>query len=292
MIFLLPNNKPFTGYKDGSEKWKDDVLSYGIGEATVICRNYLDMNLKREHSAEEGQFCRELFTAMYNATAGRIDPKKLIYPYSLEAAEKRSEKSYYILGYKFNTDCARGIDALINDSCYKTSFYNLEIAAMRAIQEYGFQRICLVLAFNFQNKGSDGRISATHWQWADTFVMQKIAFSGAWLQAHAILIDSFCNYIRKLYHYFDAGRFALPGIEERGEFVGGVEIKRAITTSSDGKGFSTGYAIGHDPNAVNPWVCWQFASRNGTRDYNWGVYGNDEQTAIDAYNARVFAALN
>jgi hypothetical protein len=276
----------------GLEMWHDNVLSYGIEEAFTISRNYLDMNLKREHSREERQFCRELFAAMFEATASRVDPNKLVYPYSLETAEERTESSYYSSYRMKNTQCAYGIDSLISDSCYKSNFYNYEIAALRAIQDYGFPRICMVLAFNYRNKENDARFTSANKRWASEFPIQEKAFNDAWLQSHAILIDSFCDCVRKLYLELNAERFALPGNEEHGEFVGGVEIKRAITTSNAGNGFSTGFAIGHNPEAVSPWVCWQFAVREDKRHYYWGIYGEAEQTAIDAYNARVFVALN
>jgi hypothetical protein len=163
---------------------------------------------------------------------------------------------------------------------------------MRAIQDYGFQRVCLVLAFNYQRKVGDGRFSMANRQWASDFVVPREAFIDTLLRVHAILIDGFCDHVRKLYHDLDAGRYALPGEEEHGEFVKGYEVKRAITTTDDGKGFSTGYAFAHNPEAVSPWVCWQFAVREGEREYNWGMYGKIEQTAIDAYNARVLVALN
>jgi len=89
-----------------------------------------------------------------------------------------------------------------------------------------------------------------------------------------------------------AERFMLPGNEESGEVNIGFEIKRAIVTTDNGKGFLTGYVIGHNPNNATPWVCWQFAVRDGERHYNLGVYVHDEQTAIDSYIARVFVALN
>ena len=286
------NEKAFVGYNDGYEMWRDNVMSYGFDEAVIISRNYLDMNLKHRHSDEEKQFCRELFTAMLEATASKIYPKKLIYPYDFETADKRTEASYYHLNYKLNMDCACGIDSIINSSCYETNFYNLELAAMRAIMDYGFHRVCLVLAFNYQHKGNDGRLSAKNRQWADTFTVQEKSFDNTWLQAHATLIDGFCGYVRELYQNLAAEYLILPGNEESGEFAGDVRIKRALITSDDGKGFLTGYAIGYNPDAVQPWVCWQFAVRDGVRHYNWGVYADDEQTVVDSYIARIFVALN
>jgi hypothetical protein len=283
------NNNQFTGYNDGSEMWRDNVSSNGIDEAIIISRNYLDMNLKREHSEEERQFCCELFAAMHEATASRIEPSKLVYPYDFKTADERIEAHCYHTSRKLNEECAKGIDSLIHDSLYKPNHYNLELAAMGAIQDYGFTRTCLVLAFNYQNKGRDGCFSETNRKWANRFTVQEKAFKGTWLRSHPILIDSFCSYVRELYQRLDAERFALSGNEEHGEIVGGYEVRRAIVTSNDVHGFSRGFAIGYNPKAVSPWVCWHFAIREDERHYNWGIYG-EEKDAIDAYNARLFAA--
>ncbi|MCL2047397.1 MAG: DUF3849 domain-containing protein [Defluviitaleaceae bacterium] len=148
----------------------------------------------------------------------------------------------------------------------------------------------MVLAFNYKHNGNDGRLSAVNRKWVDGFILQEKAFDNTWLQAHATLIDGFCNHARELYQSLGAERYTLPGHEENGA-VHGYEIRRSITTSDEGNGFSTGYAIGYNPQAASPWVCWQFAVRDGERHYNWGIYG-EEQTAIDAYNSRVFVALN
>jgi len=289
---MQPNDNPFATYSNGLEMWCNNVSSYGVDEAIIISRNYLERNLKRDHSDEELQFCREMFVAMFDATAGKIYPSKLVYPYDLNTADGRKEADYYYANRRLNTECACGIDRIINDSCYKTNFYNLEIAAMNAIHDYGFHRVCLVLAFNYQQRSREGRFSAINQQWTNAFIVQEEVFNNAWLQVHAILVDSFCRYVRELYEKMDVERFLLPGNEECSELVGSVEIKRAIITSDDGNGFVTGYAIGFNPEAVSPWVCWQFAVRDGKRHYNWGIYCNEKQAAIDAYNARVFVALN
>lgn len=288
---MTHSDKSITGCNNGAKMWHDNVLKYGFDEAVTICRNYLDMNLRREHSEDEHQFCRELFSEMYYATVGKVDPRKLVYPYDFKTANERTEASYYHASRELNTACARGIDRIINASCYKPNYYNLEMAAICAVVEFGLLRVCSVLAFNYQFKGSDGRFSILNRQWANTFAVNEKAFCGTWLQSHATLVNSFCGYIRELYQRLDAEQQSLPGEEVHNEFVSGVEIKRSIVTSDDGNGFKTGYAIGHNPEAVTPWVCWQFAIRNGEKHYNWGVYADDKQTAIDAYNARVFVAL-
>ena len=286
------NDNHFTNFKNGALMWHDAASSHGIDEAMTICGSYLKHNLGREISSDEQQFCRELFGAIYEATADRVDPSKLVYPYDFKTADDRMEVSCYHTSRKLNVECAHGINLLIGESYYKSNHYNLELAAMNAIHDYGFSRVCLVLAFNYQFKSNEGRFSQTNRKWADGFIVFGQAFDNTWLHSHPTLINSFCDYVRELYQNLDAERFELPGNKEHGEFVKGYEILQAITTSDDDKGFSAGFAIGHNPEAVSPWACWQFAIRDGKRHYNWGIYGEDRQTAIDAYNARIFAALN
>ena len=281
-------NKPFSGYDSGAEMWRDTASSYGIDEAVCICRNYLGMNLKRKLADDERQFCREFFAAWHEATANKIDPAKLVYAYDYKTADDRGESAYYHKSRQLNTDCARGIDEIIHASRYETDHYNFEIAAMKAVMDYGFTRVNLVLAFNIGRRIADARYSSANRIWANSFTMPERAFDCAWLQAHAILVDGFSGYIRELYANLGAERFALPGNEERGEPkpVHDYEIMRSIMIDEN-----QGYAIGHNPAVVSPWVCWQFYLREGERGYNWGIYG-EEQNAIDAYNSRVFVAFN
>ena len=285
------NKNQFTGYSDGAHMWRDTASSYGIDEAVIICTRYLQKNLDKDYPAEEIQFCRELFLAMFEATATRtVNASLLVYPYDIKTAYERTESSFYHASNKLNITCARGIDSLITESQYKTHSYNFEMAVIRAILEYGLMRVCLLMVFNIQVKENDGRISAENRNWANTFSLSNEAFSDSWLQSHAVLVDGFCKYVRKLCQLLDVERLTLPGCAECGEHNAGYEIIRAITISDDGNGFSTGYAIGHNPGRKFPYACWQFAVRDGTRHYNWGEYG-DKQIAIDAYIARVFVAL-
>ena len=285
------DEKPFVGYENGARFWRDNAISFGLDEAAIISRNYLGLNLTCENSSEEKQFCREIFWAMMEASIGKTEPKKLVYPYDFKTANERSEVDSYHACRRLNGKCASGIDELIRNSCYKSNFYNLDLAAMCAVSDYGLVRVSAVLAFNYQFKTHDRRFSKGNRKWADSFSVFEKAIDNTWLDAHPELIDGFCDHVREMYVDSDAERFTLPGKEESGELCGGYEIKRAIIVSDDGNGFLTGYAIGCNPEAVSDWVCWQFTVRNGKRHYNWGIYG-ERQDAVDAYNARVFVALN
>lgn len=276
------NKKPFGGYNTGADMWRDTVSKYGIEEAATICGNYLDMNLKCKQSEDEKNFTRELLCAMYEATANTADPLKTMYPYTFEEAEKRQESSYYHMNRDMNQACGQAISKAVNDSCYEVNFYNLEHAAWIVLLKYGFNRVSAVLAHQIQKHNYDGRYSRVNKQWAQNFIIPYKAFDSSLVNAHACLIDGFTDYVRKLYTDMGAGQYALPGHAEYGEAVHGYELTRAVMVDDD-----TGYALAHNPDAVAPYVCWQFKVRDGERHYNWGVYGS-RQTAIDSFNARVF----
>ena len=280
-------NKPFNGYNSGADAWHDYVLSYGLDEAIIISRNYLDMNLKRKVSDDEKQHCCELFAAMYEATANKIVPAKIVYPYGFETASDRWERSCFDRNREFNHDCARAIDEAISAGCYETNYCNTDLAAISVTNEYGFERVNAVLAHHIQKHKSDSRYSDANKKWAQNFVIPND--SHTFLRPHAILIDSFTTYARKLYADLGAERFALLGKEECGGFesVQGYEIIRSIMINNE-----EGYVLAHNPEAVSPYVCWKISvSDDGERRYDWGIYG-DWQYAADGYNARLFSEFN
>ena len=272
-------------YNTGAVFWRDTAFNHGIDEAIDICIRYFSIQLKTEISDDEKQFCRDLFNTMYEATANNICLRKIVYPYPFEEAHKNIEASYYHESRKLNEECARAIDETIRDSCYEVNYYNLETAAWVMILTYDFERVNTVLAHQIQKLEHDGRYSRKNKEWAQGFDIIEKAFDSAYLNSHAILVDGFTDHIRKLYRDLDTRRFALPGKEENSENVHGYEITRSIMF--DNKGF----AIGYNPNAVSPYVCWCFKVENGERDYFWGEYG-EEQDAVNKYLARVFIQIS
>ena len=281
------NNRPVSGYDSGADFWRDNAVRYGIDEADIICSRYIYANMQRENSEDELQFCREIFAAMIEATAGTVNPAKLVYPYDFKTAKDRLEAAYYHKNRELNQACAHAIDRAINKSCYSAYHYNLELAAMSVISGHGFQRVNAVLAHQLQRNEYDGRYSGANKKWAQGFTIDSNAHTH--LNAHATLVDSFTRNICKLYEDLDAGRFALLGQEENGEFepVHGYEITRSLMVDGE-----LGFVIAHNPEAVSPYVCWKLSvNGDGERHYDWGIYG-DEQAAIDGYNARLFVQYN
>ena len=274
-------------YKTGAEFWRDTAAKYGLEEADGICGRYLATQLKLNQPEDERQFCRELFAAMHEDLAGRADPEKLVYPYSFEKATERTEASYYHKSAERNGECARAIDAAINASCYETYRYNLELAAMSVIQQYGFARVNAVLAHNLQTHESDGRYSRRNKDWAQGFSLADEAFRYAYMNAHPILLEDFTKYARTLYDTVGAERFWIPGRPETGTNVHGYDITRSIYFDDQ-----RGFAIGQSLSSPSPYVCWQFTVDNGVRDFYWGAYCSDGQSAVDNYTARVMVHMD
>ena len=282
--FLLPElekpNNAATLYKTGADYWRALVEIRGTEAALTVCGDYLNTQLKQELYPEGKQFCRELFAAMFEASAGRTDPDKLVYPYPPQLATERGERALYFEHRDRNNECASAIGAAINGSCYKLYHYNLDIAAMAMIQQYGFQRVNAVLAHVIQRANYDGRYSDANKQWTREIPLPEKAFEYVYMNEHPVLIDGFTNCVRELYDALGAERFDLPGQPESGEAVQGYEIKRTITFDNQ-----RGFAIATHPTAGS--VCWMFRTDRGGRDYYWGHYCADEQSAAANYVARI-----
>jgi hypothetical protein len=274
-------------YKTGAEFWRDTAAGYGLQEADIICGRYLAAQLKMKQPEDERRFCRELFAAMHEDIAGRADPAKLVYPYTLEKAAGRREASYFHRSRELNSECACAVDSAINASCYERDQYNLELAAMSVVQQYGFSRVNAVLAHNLQTHESDGRYSRRNKEWAKGFSLKDGAFHYSYMSAHPILLEDFTKYARKLYDTVDAERFLLPGHPENGIVVQGYEIVRSVAFDD-----KRGFAIGLNPNAPAEFVCWQFTAENSRRDFSWGTFTTDLGGAADNYAARVMIHMS
>jgi hypothetical protein len=273
-------------YETGADFWRDILRSHGLEEGIVICGRYLSAQIKTD-SREEKQFCRELFTAMYEDTARRSNPDKLVYPYDLMTAKERTEIYFYHNSRMINTECAQFIDDAIYKSCRMPNYYNLDMAVMSAVHDYGFERVKAILTYNISERGYDGRFSDINKEWAAAFDHPENAFESAILHAHPILVDGFTKDFRRLYDDLGAERFALPGRDKSGHAVHGYEIIRSISFDDQ-----RGFAIGHNPEAVLPYVAWQFTAENGKQDYYWGNYFNNLTGAAGNYAARVIVHMS
>lgn len=62
----------------------------------------------------------------------------------------------------------------------------------------------------------------------------------------------------------------------------GYEILQSVVFTN-----SRGYALGHNPGAVSPYVTWAFyENTDGSRDYNWGHYFSEKENAVKDFAHR------
>ena len=278
------------GYENGADFWRDNAVSYGIDEAVKICRNYLDTQLRQVHSEkpipeDEVAFCRDMFKAMYEATAGKTDPAKLVYPLSEEEAERKLNKSHYQKSAKKNSECAFMVDENICFSRCGVERYNFDIAAMKLVCDYGFERVQAVLAKNIQTHPSKELFSEDNRKWANGKAPKSDGFLGATLDTHPNILDTFASKFIAIYSEICADRYFLPGQSAFGEFVADMEIVQAIAFDSN-----RGFVIAEDIDG-SQFVCWQFTQEDDKRDYYWGDYGSLD-VAIDSYIARVIVHMS
>ena len=216
-------------FKDGADFSRDHASRLGLEDAVGICGRYLDTQLRREISPVEKAFCGELFAAAYEAAASLPNPAWAIYPHTFKEAGERGELDAYHESAQRNGDCAKALDHTMNESCYKTNYYNLKIAAYKAVLEMGFERVNAVVAYNIHKHNYDGRFSSANKRWAAALDLPEKAFDYAYMSAHPILIDGFANHIRELYAELSAERFARPWQPEKPSVVG--QIKEAQETA-------------------------------------------------------------
>jgi len=274
-------------YVHGTEYWRDlKQTSVSLDAALFTGGKYFDAMMGHACSESEMQFCRELFGAMYEETAGKTDPAKLVYSYGYTKSNERGETSFYNDSRRLNTLCACAIDDAIHDCRYRPNLYNFDLAAMKVVHEYGFHRVRTVLAKNLQALERNDKNKNI--KWALGIAVPENSFNGAIIKSHRTFLEYFTTSTRKLYDEVNADRFILPGLPESGETVHGYEILRAIHFDDQ-----RGFALGIKPNAAEQaFAVWQFTTESGARDFYWEANFDDFTEAAANYTARIIVHMN
>ena len=91
---------------------------------------------------------------------------KAVYEWSLEEAIRMNERDLWRESYRENCDCARAIECAIRDHYSDNCLHD---CIQPLIEEYGFNRVNLVLANTVQYHHEDGRFSEDNKRWARSF---------------------------------------------------------------------------------------------------------------------------
>ena len=121
-----------------------------------------------------------------------------IYLSSFEDAEKYGELNEYKESLAANTDCKNAIEKSIRENF--DGMYLAKNAIKPVLSEFGFDRVCFVLANTVKQKDYDGRFSRHNKEWAKTiFIPDDRNRVGFVVESHPAVLDGFINSVRQAY---------------------------------------------------------------------------------------------
>lgn len=121
---------------------------------------------------------------------------KSIYRETFEYAYEHEEFDLFHADRNLNNDCRNAIDTAINESRYDGNFYKMKEAVKQVVDEYGSERVELLMAKIVQGADWDGRYSRQNKEWAKGFDVPP-SMKDIYSNTHPILLDGFLNKVRE-----------------------------------------------------------------------------------------------
>lgn len=121
---------------------------------------------------------------------------KSIYRETYKYAYEHEEFDLFHADRNLNNDCRNAIDTAINESRYDTHFYKMKEAVKQVVDEYGSERVELLMAKIVQGADWDGRYSRQNKEWAKGFDVPP-SMKDIYSNTHPILLDGFLNKVRE-----------------------------------------------------------------------------------------------
>lgn len=131
--------------------------------------------------------------------APKPDPAK-VYMASLAEARENGELEAYRESDRLNHACAASMQQAINDSHKGNYHYDFPAALKSVTEEYGTERVHVVLAHTVMRKEYDGRFSHANKEWAKSVPLPELtgdqrSYYGC--EAHPAILDGFINRVRE-----------------------------------------------------------------------------------------------
>ncbi len=121
---------------------------------------------------------------------------KVLYKWSLKDAQHLGEEHLWRESYKENCVCARALEKAINEN-YTDNSLNTDVAK-EMIEQFGFDRVNIVLANTIQQHSNDGRYSPSNKEWANTFYIPSDDINWHFaVEEHPGLVNMFVDRVRK-----------------------------------------------------------------------------------------------
>lgn len=122
--------------------------------------------------------------------------EKPIYRETYLYASENNEFGVFHQDKKLNDECRNAIDKAINDSQYDTNHYKMKDAVKQVVDEYGSERVELLMAKIVQGADWDGRYSRQNKEWAKGFDVPE-SMKDIYSNTHPCLLDGFLNKVRE-----------------------------------------------------------------------------------------------
>ncbi len=119
-----------------------------------------------------------------------------VYRESIPYAREHNELDAYRADTRLNTKCRDAIDAAISQSRYDTHFYKMKDAVKQVVDEYGSERVELIMAKIVQGADWDGRYSRQNKEWSKGFEIPQ-SMKDVYSNTHPCLLDGFLTKVRE-----------------------------------------------------------------------------------------------
>ena len=144
-----------------------------------------------------------------------------VYRFSYEFAVESDELAAYMLSVRENARCAEAIERAIQNYYRDNSLRMDGIQAV--IEDFGFERVNWVLAYNARRLSHDGRISSGNKAWAqEVSILEDDGADAKWqrsfrILSHPGLINLCINHVREQLQLAEKQSQAPPDEQKRGE---------------------------------------------------------------------------
>ncbi len=147
---------------------------------------------------------------------------KSMYLYSAEDAKRYGKLDLWRESYKENCKCARAIEDAIQASF--DGFTLQPDCAQGIIQQFGFNRVNLVLSNTLRQKQEDGRFSPSNKAWSKSISVPRDSHNWAFaVKSHPAVLDGFVSQTRKAFdalQLYDASHCeSLSGMDLEGKVL-------------------------------------------------------------------------
>lgn len=136
------------------------------------------------------------FDGIINNVVQTENSPKPVYRESLSYAREHDEIDVFIADKNLNAECRDAIHAAINASRYDTDCYKMKDAVKQVVDDYGLERVELLMAKIVRGADWDGRYSRQNKEWAKGFVIPQ-SMKDIYSDTHPCLLDGFLDRLRE-----------------------------------------------------------------------------------------------